>query len=100
MGGVMIKVGQFLSARLDVLPVEITDELAGFCIRNFSSQRYRHITIVTLFTGAIVNGPAYLIFPIISLSPVITILISLIVLKEKASKIGWAGIVLAVFAIP
>ncbi len=29
MGGVMIKVGQFLSARLDVLPSEVTDELAG-----------------------------------------------------------------------
>lgn len=29
MGGVMIKVGQFLSARLDVLPREITSELAG-----------------------------------------------------------------------
>ena len=29
MGGVMIKVGQFLSARLDVLPVEITEELSG-----------------------------------------------------------------------
>jgi predicted unusual protein kinase regulating ubiquinone biosynthesis (AarF/ABC1/UbiB family) len=29
MGGVMIKVGQFLSARLDVLPRTITDELAG-----------------------------------------------------------------------
>ncbi len=29
MGGVMIKVGQFLSARLDVLPVIITNELAG-----------------------------------------------------------------------
>lgn len=29
LGGVMIKVGQFLSARLDVLPREITDELAG-----------------------------------------------------------------------
>lgn len=29
LGGVMIKVGQFLSARLDVLPSEITDELAG-----------------------------------------------------------------------
>ena len=28
MGGVMIKVGQFLSSRLDVLPVEITDTLA------------------------------------------------------------------------
>ena len=29
MGGVMIKVGQFLSARLDILPPEITEELAG-----------------------------------------------------------------------
>ena len=29
MGGVMIKVGQFMSARLDVMPREITDELAG-----------------------------------------------------------------------
>jgi len=29
MGGVMIKVGQFLSARLDVLPPELTDELSG-----------------------------------------------------------------------
>ena len=29
MGGVMIKVGQFLSSRLDILPPEITDELSG-----------------------------------------------------------------------
>jgi predicted unusual protein kinase regulating ubiquinone biosynthesis (AarF/ABC1/UbiB family) len=29
MGGVMIKVGQFLSSRLDVLPPEITAELSG-----------------------------------------------------------------------
>jgi predicted unusual protein kinase regulating ubiquinone biosynthesis (AarF/ABC1/UbiB family) len=29
MGGLMIKVGQFLSARLDVLPLEITNELSG-----------------------------------------------------------------------
>lgn len=29
MGGVMIKVGQFLSARVDVLPPEITQELSG-----------------------------------------------------------------------
>jgi predicted unusual protein kinase regulating ubiquinone biosynthesis (AarF/ABC1/UbiB family) len=29
MGGVMIKLGQFLSSRLDVLPVEITGELAS-----------------------------------------------------------------------
>ncbi|MGE5378586.1 MAG: AarF/UbiB family protein, partial [Bacteroidota bacterium] len=29
MGGVMIKVGQFLSSRLDVLPPEVTEELSG-----------------------------------------------------------------------
>jgi predicted unusual protein kinase regulating ubiquinone biosynthesis (AarF/ABC1/UbiB family) len=29
MGGVLIKLGQFLSARVDVLPLEITEELAG-----------------------------------------------------------------------
>ena len=28
-GGVLIKLGQFLSSRADILPVEITDELAG-----------------------------------------------------------------------
>lgn len=55
---------------------------------------------LALLTGAIVNGPAYLIFPIISLSPVITILLSVIFLKEKASKKGWIGIILAILAIP
>jgi len=29
LGGVLIKVGQFLSARVDVLPIEVTDELSG-----------------------------------------------------------------------
>ena len=29
LGGLMVKVGQFLSARLDVLPEEITKELSG-----------------------------------------------------------------------
>ncbi|MFZ5942464.1 MAG: DMT family transporter [Bacteroidota bacterium] len=55
---------------------------------------------LALFTGAIVNGPAYLIFPIISLSPVITVLLSVLLLKEKASARGWAGIALAILAIP
>ncbi len=53
-----------------------------------------------LFTGAIKEGPPYLIFPIISLSPVITILLSVIFLKEKASPRGWIGIILALLAIP
>lgn len=55
---------------------------------------------LVLFTGAIANGPAYLIFPIISLSPVITILLSLLFLKEKASVRGWVGISFAILAIP
>ena len=53
-----------------------------------------------LFTGAITHGPAYLIFPIISLSPVMTILLSYIFLKERASKRGWFGIIVALIAIP
>jgi drug/metabolite transporter (DMT)-like permease len=53
-----------------------------------------------LFTGAIVHGPAYLIFPIISLSPVVTILLSVFFLREGASKKGWLGIALALLAIP
>jgi len=45
-------------------------------------------------------GPAYLVFPFISLSPVVTILLSYWFLKERASKRGWVGIILALLAIP
>jgi len=45
-------------------------------------------------------GPAYLIFPIVALSPVVTILLSWLFLGEDAGRRGWTGIVLAVIAIP
>jgi drug/metabolite transporter (DMT)-like permease len=48
---------------------------------------------------ALITGPAYLVFPFISLSPVITILLSYVFLKERAGKRGWIGIGLALFAI-
>ena len=48
----------------------------------------------------LVIGPAYLVFPIISLSPVVTIALSTGFLKERASKRAWIGIILALFAIP
>jgi len=48
---------------------------------------------------ALVSGPAYLVFPIISLSPTITIILSVIFLKETASKRHWIGISLALTAI-
>ena len=49
---------------------------------------------------ALKTGPAYLVFPFISLSPVITILLSYVFLKERASKRGWLGIIFALIAIP
>lgn len=55
---------------------------------------------LALFTGAITNGPAYLIFPIISLSPVVTILLSVLLLGEKTSRMGWIGVILALISIP
>lgn len=48
---------------------------------------------------ALLNGPAYLVFPVISLSPVITVLLSVIFLKETTSKRHWVGIILALIAI-
>ena len=45
---------------------------------------------------AVTLGPTYLIFPIISLSPVITILLSFALLKERTGRLGAAGIALAV----
>lgn len=45
-------------------------------------------------------GPTYLIFPIISLSPMITIILSYIFLKERTGKWGTIGIVLALIALP
>ncbi|GAW41072.1 EamA-like transporter family protein [Brevundimonas sp. SH203] len=49
---------------------------------------------------AVTTGPAYLIFPIISLSPLVTILLSLVLLKERTSRLGALGVVLALAALP
>ncbi len=45
-------------------------------------------------------GPAYLVFPIISLSPVVTILFSFWLLRERTRTRGWIGIALALVALP
>ena len=45
------------------------------------------------------SGPAYIIFPIISLSPILTIILSVVFLKEKATRQNWIGIILALIAI-
>ncbi|MCD6117466.1 DMT family transporter [bacterium] len=48
---------------------------------------------------ALRTGPAYLVFPFISLSPVITIILSFVILKENATRRGWVGIVIALVSI-
>lgn len=49
---------------------------------------------------AVKAGPTYLIFPLISLSPVITIALSYLFLRERTGALGVGGIVLAVCALP
>jgi drug/metabolite transporter (DMT)-like permease len=50
--------------------------------------------------GALRRGPAYLVFPVISLSPVVSVLLSVLLLRETASARAWTGIVLALLAMP
>jgi drug/metabolite transporter (DMT)-like permease len=53
-----------------------------------------------LLFKALTIGPAYFIFPIISLSPAITIAMSFALLRERTGKLGALGIVLALVALP
>jgi len=53
-----------------------------------------------LLFKALTIGPAYFIFPIISLSPAITIVMSFALLRERTGKLGALGIVLALVALP
>jgi uncharacterized membrane protein len=49
---------------------------------------------------ALRRGPAYLVFPVISLSPVVSVLLSVVLLGETATLRAWTGIVLALVAMP
>ena len=53
-----------------------------------------------LLFAALKTGPAYMVFPIISLSPLLTILLSWSLLKERTTRRAWTGIALAVIAMP
>ena len=48
---------------------------------------------------ALKHGPAYLIFPMISVAPIVTVILSTAFLKERVSKLGALGIVLAFVAL-
>jgi drug/metabolite transporter (DMT)-like permease len=53
-----------------------------------------------LLFRAVHSGPAYLIFPIVSLSPALTIALSFGLLGERTGRLGVAGIALALCSLP
>ena len=53
-----------------------------------------------LLFHAVHKGPTYLIFPLIALSPVVTIALSVGWLRERVTRLGALGIVLALAALP
>jgi drug/metabolite transporter (DMT)-like permease len=53
-----------------------------------------------LLFHAVRVGPTYLIFPLVALSPVVTIALSVGWLKERVTRVGALGIVLALIALP
>jgi uncharacterized membrane protein len=80
---------------------------AGWRVRRDGRSIAYGLTIGLLGAGgqmvlfyAVKAGPTYLIFPLISLSPVITIALSYLFLRERTGALGLGGIVLAVCALP
>jgi drug/metabolite transporter (DMT)-like permease len=53
-----------------------------------------------LLFHAVHTGPTYLIFPLIALSPLVTIALSLLWLRERTTWIGATGILLALVSLP
>jgi uncharacterized membrane protein len=53
-----------------------------------------------LLFNAVKSGPAYLIFPLISLSPLVTVLMSFALLRERTTRLGALGILLALISLP
>ncbi len=49
---------------------------------------------------ALRRGPAYLVFPIVSLSPAISVILAVALLGESTTARAWTGIVVALIAVP
>ncbi|MFI1094125.1 DMT family transporter [Streptomyces sp. NPDC020917] len=52
-----------------------------------------------LLFQALSEGPAYLIFPVVSLSPVITVLMATVLLRERIARLAVVGVVIALVSI-
>ncbi|AQA04946.1 hypothetical protein BVC93_23905 [Mycobacterium sp. MS1601] len=52
-----------------------------------------------LLFQALTMGPAYLIFPIVSISPAVTVVMAMVLLRERISKLAAVGLIAALAAI-
>ncbi|MBO0681073.1 DMT family transporter [Mycolicibacterium sp. S2-37] len=84
---------------------------AAFALRGQHFDRRRQATIYGLLVGvtgaggqlvlfqALTMGPAYLIFPIVAISPAITVLMAMGLLRERVTMLAAVGLVAALIAI-
>jgi drug/metabolite transporter (DMT)-like permease len=84
---------------------------AVFALRGQKWDRRPAATIYGLLIGltgaggqlilfqALTMGPAYLIFPIVSISPAITVVMAMVLLRERISPLAVVGLVMALAAI-
>ncbi|MBB5166561.1 DMT family transporter [Mycobacterium sp. AZCC_0083] len=84
---------------------------AAFALRGQRFDRRPQATIYGLLIGltgaggqlllfqALTMGPAYLIFPIVSISPAITVVMAMVLLRERISPLAAVGLVAALAAI-
>ncbi|CAN3129481.1 DMT family transporter [Mycobacterium sp. smrl_JER01] len=84
---------------------------ALFALRGQRFDRRPQATIYGLLIGltgaggqlllfqALTLGPAYLIFPIVSISPAITVIMAMVLLRERVSRLAGVGLVAALAAI-
>jgi drug/metabolite transporter (DMT)-like permease len=84
---------------------------ATFALRGQRFDRRPQATIYGLLIGltgaggqlllfqALTMGPAYLIFPIVSISPAITVVMAMVLLRERISPLAAVGLVAALAAI-
>ena len=84
---------------------------AAFVLRGQRFDRRPQATIYGLLIGltgaggqlllfkALTMGPAYLIFPIVSISPAITVIMAMVLLRERISALASVGLIAALAAI-
>lgn len=85
---------------------------AALALAGWRVEHDRHSILIGLVAGflgaggqlllfeTLRRGPAYLVFPVVALSPVVSVVLAVLFLGETASTRAWAGIAAALLALP